>query len=124
MPLTLTRTIAVTIALGASVGLAACGGSSESTATTSTTSSQTVTTTTKSTPARLSPAAAAAFKGALTAYAACMRRNGIDLPPPKTNAQGQPALTTAGVNTSSKPFFAAFGKCRAFVRKLYEVPHP
>lgn len=124
MPLTLTRTIAVTIAVGASVGLAACGGSSESTATTSTTSSQTVTTTTTSAPPRLSPAAAASFKGALTAYAACMRRNGIDLPPPKTNAHGQPTLSTKGVNTTSKRFFAAFGKCRASVRRLYEGPHP
>jgi len=123
MSLTLTRTIAVTVALGASVGLAACGGSSETTATT-TTSSQTITTTTKFTPPKLSPAAIATFRSALIAYASCMRRNGIDIPPPKTNAQGMPALTNAGVDTRSKQFFAAFGKCRAFVRKLYEVPHP
>ena len=123
MPLTFTRTVAVMAALGASVGLAACGGSSASTANTSTTTTQSTVTTTTTTSAPPSPAASAALKSALAAYASCMRRNGVNIPPPRTNTHGQPVLSTAGVNTSSKHFFAAFGKCRTFVQKLYALPH-
>ncbi len=124
MPTNRIRTFAILLALGASFGLAACGGSSTtSTVTTSTTVSEaTSSATTSSAPPPVSPATAAAYKSVLASYAACMRRNGIPIAPPTTNAHGEPSLTNGSVDTSGKPFIHALGKCRTFARKVIETP--
>jgi hypothetical protein len=50
-------------------------------------------------------------KTALTAFAACMRENGIKLPAPNTSGQG-PVFDTKGLHTSSSQFKSAVQKCR------------
>lgn len=56
---------------------------------------------------RLQPAAKKAF----TEFAACMRKDGVDLPPPDTSGKG-PIFNTKTLNTASPKFKAASAKCR------------
>lgn len=51
-------------------------------------------------------------KTALTAFAACMRENGVKLPQPNTSGQG-PVFDTKGIDTSSAQFKSAVSKCRS-----------
>jgi hypothetical protein len=51
-------------------------------------------------------------KTALTAFAACMRENGVKLPAPNTSGQG-PVFDTKGLDTSSQQFKSAVQKCHS-----------
>jgi hypothetical protein len=62
----------------------------------------------------------AAFRHALTAYAACMRHNGVPLPAPDTSGKGP--LFKTGINTTSASFKAASTKCRSVLRSA--LPRP
>jgi hypothetical protein len=53
----------------------------------------------------------AAGKAALTKFVACMRENGVNLPPPNTSGTG-PVFNTKGINTSSAMFKSAESKCQ------------
>jgi hypothetical protein len=52
-----------------------------------------------------------AARQALTAFAACMRQDGVNLPAPNTSGRG-PVFNTKGLDTSSAKFTAATAKCR------------
>ncbi len=47
---------------------------------------------------------------ALTKFAACMRSNGINVPPPNTSGTG-PVFNTSGLDTTSTAFKTAYAKC-------------
>jgi len=51
------------------------------------------------------------FRLALSAFAACLRKNGVNLPQPNTSGNG-PVFSTKGLNTASPQFKAATAKCR------------
>jgi hypothetical protein len=53
-----------------------------------------------------------AFRQALTAFATCMRQNGINLPAPNTSGNG-PLFDVKGIDTASPGFKAATTKCRS-----------
>jgi hypothetical protein len=52
-----------------------------------------------------------AYLAALTKFAACLRENGVDVPPPNTSGNG-PIFSTKGINTASAQFQTAQTKCR------------
>jgi hypothetical protein len=52
-----------------------------------------------------------AARQALTEFAACMRKNGVNLPAPNTSGGG-PVFNTKGLNPTSPKFTAATAKCR------------
>jgi hypothetical protein len=58
----------------------------------------------------------ATSKAALAKYVACMRENGVNLPPPNTSGSG-PVFNTKGINTTSSTFTTATTKC------LSDLPH-
>ena len=101
--------IAALVLVLASLVLAACGGSSStSSSTTSTARASATTPTTAGQPAGLrNPAAIKVF----AKFAACMRQNGVDVPPPNPTNSG-PIFNTKGLNTASSAFKAAELKCR------------
>jgi hypothetical protein len=51
-----------------------------------------------------------AFRARLTAFAACMRSNGVNLPPPNTSGGGP---VFGNVNQSDPKFKAAYAKCQS-----------
>lgn len=53
----------------------------------------------------------AAFRRALVAYVACVRRNGFDLPSPNTSGRG-PVFDASKVNRQDPKFVAANAKCQ------------
>ena len=53
-----------------------------------------------------------AFQAALTKFASCMRKNGVNIPAPNTSGSG-PVFSSKGLNTSSHQFQAAEVKCRS-----------
>lgn len=53
-----------------------------------------------------------AFQAALTKFASCMRKNGVNIPAPNTSGTG-PVFSSKGLNTSSHQFQAAEVKCRS-----------
>jgi hypothetical protein len=57
----------------------------------------------------------AGSKKALTAFAACMRREGIDVPTPNTSGKG-PIFSTKGLDVKSAKFRAAEQKCVSLVQ--------
>lgn len=59
-----------------------------------------------------------AFRQSLTAFAACMRQNGISLPAPNTSGNG-PIFNTKGIDTTSPKFAAATAKCRPLLRGAF-----
>jgi hypothetical protein len=59
-----------------------------------------------------------AFRKALTAYAACMNRNGVKLPAPDTSGNG-PVFSSKGLNTASASFKAASAKCQSVLRNAF-----
>jgi len=59
-----------------------------------------------------------AFRKALTAYAACMNRNGIKLPAPDTSGNG-PVFSSKGIDTASAAFRAASAKCQSVLRNAF-----
>ncbi len=62
-----------------------------------------------------------AFRAALTAFAACMRSNGVNLPAPDTSGAG-PVFSTKGLNTASASFKAASAKCQSVLRAAFPRP--
>ncbi len=61
------------------------------------------------------------FHAALTAFAACMRQNGIALPTPNTSGTG-PVFQTKGINTASAQFKAARTKCQSKLSGAFARP--
>ncbi|HEY7952632.1 MAG TPA: hypothetical protein VID70_06555 [Solirubrobacteraceae bacterium] len=61
------------------------------------------------------------FRKALTAFAACMRSNGVKLPTPDTSGTG-PVFSTKGLNTASPAFKAASAKCQSVLRSAFPRP--
>jgi hypothetical protein len=59
-----------------------------------------------------------AYRNALTAYAACMKNNGVTLPTANTSGNG-PVFNTTGVNTSTAQFKAATAKCQSVLRSAF-----
>jgi hypothetical protein len=57
----------------------------------------------------------ASFKKALTAFATCMRKGGIDVPTPNTSGKG-PIFDTKGLDVNSAKFRAAQQKCASLLR--------
>jgi hypothetical protein len=58
------------------------------------------------------------FRQALGLFAACLRKNGVNVPQPNTSGNG-PVFSTKGLNTASPQFKAATAKCRpALTAKL------
>ena len=116
-----------------SLAVAACGGSSTSTTTTTSTSEtasgETTTATTSSpgehtstTATKAAEQSFSAYRIALTNYAACMRRHGVDLQPPKTSPSGLPVLgTPKNMNPKDPRFSAALLQCREYVIKITKV---
>jgi hypothetical protein len=51
------------------------------------------------------------FQQALSLFAACLRKNGVNVPQPNTSGSG-PVFSTKGLNTASPQFKAATAKCR------------
>lgn len=51
------------------------------------------------------------FRQALSLFAACLRKNGVNVPQPNTSGNG-PVFSTKGLNTASPQFRAATAKCR------------
>jgi hypothetical protein len=56
-----------------------------------------------------------AFQQQLAKFSACMRENGVNLPPPNTSGKGS-IFNTGGLNTASAKFTAATAKCRPLLR--------
>lgn len=122
------RTAGLAALLLTSLVVAACGGSS-----TSTTASNSTTTTSESTSLATSTNQAtssvstprpnyAAYKAALVNYAACMRRHGVDLEPPKEGPSGLPLLSTPkNMSPKSSQFSAALLQCRPYVIQITKV---
>jgi len=112
------------IALLACLGLAACGGSSSTSKSTMSTSTSTNANAAKTSTTPGHPQAARrrfgspAFRAALTAFAACMRSNGVKLSAPDTSGTG-PVFSTKGVNTASAAFKAASAKCQSVLRSAF-----
>jgi hypothetical protein len=52
------------------------------------------------------------FRQVLTSFAACLRQNGVDVPPPNTSGKG-PVFGTKGIDVRSPQFKQAERKCRA-----------
>lgn len=127
-PRRLARVTYPIVVTAACLALAACGGSSStSSSATSTTSNAPATsaqvtsaaaaatstgsaTTATATAITKTPTAKSAH-AALSRYAACMRRHGVNLPPPNTTGNG-PLFNLAGINTGSPAFQAAAATCR------------
>jgi hypothetical protein len=55
---------------------------------------------------------------ALTAFAACMRANGVNLPAPNTSGHG-PVFNTSGLNTNSAQFKGAQAKCASALQGAF-----
>jgi hypothetical protein len=51
------------------------------------------------------------FRQVLSLFAACLRKNGVDVPQPNTSGAG-PVFSTKGLNTASPQFKVATAKCR------------
>ncbi|HEX5852802.1 MAG TPA: hypothetical protein VFY36_06900 [Solirubrobacteraceae bacterium] len=128
--------VSAIVLLIASFSLAACGDSSSGSSSSSSTSSSTASAATSATtPAPSSPATAkspsdadtsrkrAAFNRALIKFAACLRKHGIDIPPPDTSGKG-PLFNTKGLNTSSPKFTAARDKCLGVLRNAAKASPP
>jgi len=61
-----------------------------------------------------------AAKKAFTEFAACMRKNGVDLPPPDTSGKG-PIFNTKALNTASSKFKAASATCRQLLVSAFRA---
>jgi len=60
----------------------------------------------------------AAARAGLTKYAACLRKNGINVPAPNTTGKG-PVFSTKGIDTSSSKFKAAQSKCQSDLKGAF-----
>lgn len=62
-----------------------------------------------------------AFRRALTAYVACVRRNGFNLPEPNTSGRG-PIFDPSKVNRQDPRFQAASAKCQSLLAAARPAP--
>jgi len=62
-----------------------------------------------------------AFRRALAAYVACVRRNGFDLPAPNTSGNG-PVFDASKVNRQDPRFQAASAKCQGLLAAARPAP--
>jgi hypothetical protein len=60
---------------------------------------------------------------ALRSFAACMRSNGVNLPPPDTSGKG-PIFNIRGLDTGSATFRAARTKCTKLLNGLFGIGRP
>jgi hypothetical protein len=60
----------------------------------------------------------AAVHRALARFAACMRANGVNVPPPNTSGTG-PIFNTKGIDTKSPQFVSAASKCEGNLRQSF-----
>lgn len=60
----------------------------------------------------------ATARAGLVKFAACMRKNGIDVPAPNTNGKG-PVFSTKGLDTSSSKFKAAQSECQSNLKGAF-----
>lgn len=60
----------------------------------------------------------ASARAALTKYAACLRKNGINVPAPNTSGNG-PVFNTNGIDTSSSKFKSAQSKCQSELKGVF-----
>jgi hypothetical protein len=58
--------------------------------------------------------ASPAFRQALSSFAQCMRRNGVNVPAPNTSGHG-PIFDTRGIDTRGSAFRTAEARCRALI---------
>jgi hypothetical protein len=101
-------------------GAVACGSSS--TNPTSSTTATTAAITTTSVARTVNPAAAAAYRAKLNAYASCMTANGVHVAPATTGPNGIPAVG-APAQVSHQQLLAALRKCRKVVVAALEAHH-
>lgn len=66
-------------------------------------------------------ASSPAFRRALTAYVACVRRNGFDLPAPNTSGNG-PIFDPSKVNRQDPRYLAANAKCQQLLAAARPAP--
>jgi hypothetical protein len=64
-----------------------------------------------------------AYRDALTAYATCMKSNGVKLPTPNTSGKG-PVFNSTGIDTNSLRFKAAAAKCRSVLLDAFRRARP
>jgi len=106
------------------LGATACGSSSSpsssSSAPTTTAAVSTLTRAITTTTRSLSPAEAAAYSGKLNTYAACMRGQGVNVPPAKTGVGGLPSLA-APSGASREQVLHAMRRCRTFLVAALEA---
>ena len=57
---------------------------------------------------------------ALASFAACMRRNGVNVPAPNTSGKG-PVFNSSGLNPTSPKFTAARTKCQPLLRAGFKA---
>jgi hypothetical protein len=108
-------------------GASACGSSSSSSSSESATTSAAVTSTaatvaTTTVAATLNPAVVAAYRAKLNAYASCMTRNGVQVPPATTGPNGIPSVGTPQ-QVPHQQLFAALHKCRKLVVAALNARH-
>jgi len=60
----------------------------------------------------------ASARAGLVKYAACLRKNGINVPAPNTTGNG-PVFSTKGIDTSGSKFNAAQSKCRSDLKAAF-----
>jgi hypothetical protein len=60
----------------------------------------------------------ASARAGLAKYAACLRKNGINVPEPNTTGKG-PVFNTKGIDTSSSKFKAAQSKCQSDLKGAF-----
>lgn len=106
--------------LSTCIGLTACGGSSDGSqshtafASTAPTPAGDKVTSGSSASLRDTRLANPAFRHTLMKFAACLRENGVNIPPANILGSG-PVLNTNGINTNSIHFKMAWTKCRGRV---------
>jgi hypothetical protein len=112
------RSALVIVLMVVCVGLAACGGSTSSQAKGASAGAGSGRTGPLRSDARLKRASmgagTAAVRGALTKFAACLHRSGVDVPISRSS-RGGAALDIKGIDTSGTRFKAAWVKCRGAV---------
>lgn len=57
-----------------------------------------------------------AYRQSLVAFAACMRKGGVNLPAPNTSGTG-PVFNTSSINQADPKFKAAVAKCQPLIRR-------
>jgi hypothetical protein len=69
----------------------------------------------------LRPANSPALRRGFAKFAACLRQNGVNIPPPNTSGKG-PVFSAKGLNPNSPQFRAATAKCRAALISAFRQP--